>query len=298
MPLKALLLLAHTNIWISLGAIALLTATDMLANGGLSSIHLYSVVFFATLLTYNWQRMLSVQKRQQYAATSLSQWVGRNLVSGMVASLVALAFCAYSFFHLAHNQQAALLLLGGISVLYALPLLPSPRGMIRLRDVGLTKPIVLGFTWGMVTAWVPLIVPTDSYTTFALQAPTDGLFVLARCLTMVAICIPFDIKDIQFDSATMAYPTLPVWVGIPNTLVLALALSFSGFVFLSVWVLFASAHWPILAAAFLSLLIECWFINKTKANSPEWHYIVVLDGLLLVHAVLVIGALLADGPGK
>lgn len=279
----------NSNIWISLGAVALVLVTDLLGNAVFSSPHLYSIVFFATLLTYNWQRFLSVKKRQQFAASGMSTWVSSNLVSGYLASAIAAMVCAFNFFHLHPNQQSVLVILGIVSVGYALPILPSRRGMIRLRDFGITKPFVLGVTWGLVTAWLPLIIPIDSYTTFTLPEPTDLLFVVARCLMMVALCIPFDIKDIQFDSATMAYPTLPVRFGIGNAIILALALSISGFAFLGIGALFSGWGWPVVAAAFISLLFECWFINKTKADSPEWHYTFVLDGLLLLHAVLLVG---------
>ncbi|CAN5257085.1 hypothetical protein BH09BAC1_BH09BAC1_11800 [soil metagenome] len=292
--MKASHFIVNSNIWISLGAVALVLVTDLLGNTCYSSWHLYSIVFFATLLTYNWQRFLSVKKRQQYAASGMRTWVGSNLLSGYMASAVAAAICAYNFLHLHPNQQSALVLPGIISVLYALPILPSGRGMIRLRDFGITKPFVLGITWGLVTGWLPIIVPTDSYTSFPLPESTDWLFVWARCFFLIALCIPFDVKDIQFDSATMAYPTLPVKFGINHTIVLAMGLSLSGYMMLSVWLFLAGWGWPVICAGFVSLAMECWFIRKTNANSPEWHYTVVLDGILLLHSLLLAVGLWVD----
>lgn len=282
--------IVHSNIWISLAAVALMWATDVLANHQLSSSHLYSIVFFSTLLTYNWQRMLSVKKRQEKQAVSnLSSWVGGNLVSGIVASLFALAVCTFNFFHLAKNQQAALVVLGLVSVVYALPLLPSPRGRIRLRDFGFTKPLVLGVSWGLVCTWLPLIVPSAHYLHFPLPAQID-IVIIANCITMIGICIPFDIKDITFDRATMAYPTLPVWLGVRKALWLAMAFSVLGFIIFSTWAWQSNLGWLIIAAAFISLVVECWFINKTNAESTEWYYVMVLDGLILLRAGLLVGA--------
>ncbi len=287
--------IVHSNIWISLAAVALMWATDVLtsdvmASVELSSPHLYSIVFFSTLLTYNWQRMLSMKKRQEHAISKLSNWIGGNLVSGIVASIFAVAVCAFNFFHLAQNQQAALVLLGLVSVVYALPLLPSPRGWIRLRDFGFTKPIVLGLTWGFVCTWLPLIMPSTQYLDFALPEQIEWLFILANCMVMIAICIPFDIKDIAFDSATMAYPTLPVWLGVRKALWLAMVFSIIGLVVFSSWALMVGLGGFVIIAAILCTIIECWFINKTNADSTEWYYVMVLDGLILLRAGLLVSS--------
>lgn len=282
--------IVHSNIWISLGAVGLLWVTDLLGNTCHSSWHLYSIVFFATLLTYNWQRFLSVKTRQRYDETGRNSWIGRNLVSGYLASAVAALVCIYNFYHLYPNQQAALVLLGLVSVVYALPIIPTPRGLIRLRDFGITKPIVLGITWGLVTAWLPLLVPSDSYLAFSLPDGADNLFIIARCLMMVAICIPFDVKDMAFDSATMAYPTLPVKLGVGKTLAIAILLSFSAMFCFALWVMATGWGTMIIAAAFISFLTEVGLIKRTQANSPEWHYIFALDGLLLLHVALLAGA--------
>ncbi len=286
--------IVNSNIWISFGAIALLFATDVLANEGISSLHLYSIVFFSTLLTYNWQRMLSVKKRQQHAISQLSQWMGRNLFWGTLASAVALAICSYNFFQLAQKQQAALIILGLVSVIYALPLLPSPRGFIRLRDFGFAKPVVLGITWGITTTLLPLLaIAHDGQVTW--YGYNNDWLIVARCLTMIGICIPFDIKDMNFDRATMAYPTLPVKLGIKRTLVLSHLFLLAGFVAISLWWAQTDWAWPVLLGIIVSLGFEIGLIYRTKETSNEWHYAFKLDGLLILHTILVAGSALLWG---
>lgn len=286
--------IVNSNIWISLGAIALIFATDVLANEGISSLNLYSIVFFGTLLTYNWQRMLSVKKRQQHAISQLSQWVGRNLFSGILASVVALAICTYNFFQLAQKQQAALIILGLVSIMYALPLIPSPRGFIRLRDFGFAKPIVLGTTWGITTTLLPLLAfPHDCQVTFC--GYNNDWLIVARCLMMIGICIPFDIKDMNFDRATMAYPTLPVKLGINRTLALSCLFLLAGFVAIALWWAHTDWAWLVLLGAIISLGFEIGLIYGTKETSSEWHYTFTLDALLILHTILVAGSALLWG---
>ncbi len=268
----------------------MLLATDLLGNTCLSSWHLYSITFFATILTYNWQRLLSVNKRQQYTASNMSKWISHHLIFVYGSSVVAAIVCAINFFNLFPNQQTALCILGLISVLYALPILPSSKGMLKLRDIGLTKPIVLGITWALVTAWLPLIIPSEDY--FALNVDENGwLLIASRSFMVIALCVPFDVKDMAYDKATMAYPTLPVKFGVPVANAIAIGFSIIGFG-ASLWWIFKDGWGNImLYGMLLSAVLNIVLLYKVKADSPEWYYTLVLDGLLLLHAAIVIAAL-------
>lgn len=206
------------------------------------------------------------------------------------SSLVAAIMCGINFFNLYANQRSALIILGIISVLYALPILPSSRGWIRLRDIGVTKPIVLGITWGLVTAWLPLIIPSDDY--FALNVDEHGwLLIVARSFMVVALCVPFDVKDIAYDKATMAYPTLPVKFGVKVSNYIAIGFTLIGLVASIIWVQVDGWGNIMLAAMVASTLINCVLLYIVREDSPEWYYTLVLDGLMLLHAAMIIGAL-------
>lgn len=277
----------NSNIWISLAAVALVYTTDVLANTCYSSWHLYSIVFFATMLTYNWQRLLSVGKRRHYASSSMSEWISGHLWLVYSSSVVAAIMCAYNFFNLYPNQQSGLVILGIISVLYALPILPSRKGWIRLRDIGVTKPVVLGITWGLVTAWLPLIIPADSY--LALNVDEHSwLLIVSRCLMIVALCIPFDVKDIAYDTATMAYPTLPVKFGVPRSNAFAIVFTVLGFGVFVVWAILVGWGALLIGGAFVSTALTCMLLLKVKENSPEWYYSLILDGLMIVYSLILI----------
>jgi 4-hydroxybenzoate polyprenyltransferase len=273
-----------------LAAVALLYTTDVLANTSYSSWHLYSIAFFATILTYNWQRLLSYNKRKQYASSQLSEWISGNLWYVYASSVVAGIMCAYNFFNLWPNQQAGLVLLGIISVVYALPILPSSRGWIRLRDIGVTKPVVLGITWGLVTAWLPLIIPDDSY--FALNVDERSWFLIAaRSLMVIALCVPFDVKDMAFDRATMAYPTLPVKFGVPKSNIIAVVFSLVSLAVFIAWASLEGGGAILMGAAIISTLINCILLIKVKETSPEWYFSLALDGLMVLHAILLVAGM-------
>jgi hypothetical protein len=277
----------NSNIWISIAAITLVLTTDMLSNTCYSSWHLYSITFFATMLTYNWQRLLSFNKRKHYASSNMSRWISNNLWFVYSSSALSGIMVAYNFFNLQPNQQSGLVILGVISMCYALPILPSSKGWIRLRDIGVTKPIVLGITWGLVTAWLPLIIPSDSY----LELNVDEhswMIIASRCLMVVALCVPFDVKDMAFDKATMAYPTLPVKFGVAWSNSIAIMFSIIGLVVFVVWCTLVGWGWIIMGAAIISTMLNCLLLLKVKANSPEWYFSLVLDGLMIAYSLLLI----------
>lgn len=220
----------------------------------------------------------------------MSKWISHHLIFVYGSSVVAAIVCAINFFNLFPNQQTALCILGLISVLYALPILPSSKGMLKLRDIGLTKPIVLGITWALVTAWLPLIIPSEDY--FALNVDENGwLLIASRSFMVIALCVPFDVKDMAYDKATMAYPTLPVKFGVPVANAIAIGFSIIGFG-ASLWWIFKDGWGNImLYGMLLSAVLNIVLLYKVKADSPEWYYTLVLDGLLLLHAAIVIAAL-------
>ncbi len=278
--------LVNSNVWVALGAAGLTFATDVLAGINLQW-QLYALVFSATLITYNLQRLASAEKRQALNFPGNSEWINANKAYIYISSAVAIAVCFYGYFHLNDWQKTALVLLSVVSVLYALPVIPTPKGWIRLRDFGITKPIVLGITWGLVTAGLPLLGMGDNR-----QLPPsnhhEALLVISRCLMMIGICIPFDIKDMAFDRATMAYPTLPIKFGVKPTLIIATIFSMTGFTAFAFWWLRSAWGWPVLLAVLISLIIELWLINRTKENSPNWYYGFVLDGLMILHSILLV----------
>ncbi len=201
--------------------------------------------------------------------------------------------CVFNFLFLFPNQQAALIILGLVSLLYATPLLPSARGWIRLRDVGVTKPIVLGITWGLVTAWLPLIIPNENY--LSLNVDENGwLLILSRSMMVVALCVPFDVKDMAYDKATMAYPTLPVKFGVRASNYIAIGFSVLGLLLSLIWISVDGWGNIMVIAMCLSTIINCILLFKVRASSPEWYYTLVLDGLLWLHAAIIIIALYTE----
>ncbi len=73
---------------------------------------------------------------------------------------------------------------------YVLPILPGRK---RLRDLGWGKIIMIGWSWGWLTAFVPMIYFSQSTLSMA------AMHGLERMLFIILLTIPFEIRDISVD---------------------------------------------------------------------------------------------------
>jgi len=95
-----------------------------------------------------------------------------------------------------------------IGAAYVLPILPKRR---RLRDLGWTKVILIGWSWAWLTAFLP-----------AYYFDHESLLVsiilgVERMLFIIAITIPFDIRDVLIDES-VSLNTMPLLFGMKKTL--------------------------------------------------------------------------------
>lgn len=181
---------------------------------GVRDIYVYYGVFafLATFTVYNGQRLLKAVDAQ----TTWMLWVRDNsksikiltVVSGILA---ALCFAAILPFYTTYGPVYVLLGSGFISVFYVFKV----KGK-NLREVPYLKIHLIGITWVIVLIVVPALR----------REITDyGQFFLlcfAHYCYVVAVTIPFDIRDLKYDAASQK--TLPQVFGIQGAKNLALLL--------------------------------------------------------------------------
>lgn len=159
-------------------------------------------IFFSTLLTYNGQRFLkSIQ--QLHPETSHMLWVRRHpnlLKSILITSFVA---TAVSFLSLYNGSFLSLLILGlsgAISLFYI-----QNIGNFNLRSVPQLKIHLIALIWVIATAFFPLFNEG--------QLSINALFFGAiHYIYIIAITIPFDIRDLKYDDPK--YKTIPQLLGV------------------------------------------------------------------------------------
>lgn len=188
------------NIHVGLAAYCLTQIT--LAEFSVVNDSLSAFVFFSTILAYNFIRAFQIDRINGMIAA----WIRSNKRALVLLNACCLGLAIY--FSLDFNFYELLILLPFLltSVFYVVPLSPNIRG---LRNIPGLKLFLISFTWAGVTLYFPLFVSGFQ--------DIEGLWIIfaQRLLFIMAITIPFDIRDAQFDFPDLK--TLPQLIGINNS---------------------------------------------------------------------------------
>ncbi|MGI9531697.1 hypothetical protein [Lutimonas sp.] len=165
-------------------------------------------VFFSTILSYNLIRVVQLDSIK----TMTSNWIAANKKGLIFLNAIAFSGMLYCASKLNLHGFYTLMPFMLTTILYVLPAKNKSRG---LRQVPGLKLFLISFTWAGVSVVFPLAEAN------LLELPDQGLYFLQRFLFVLAITIPFDIRDSQFDHPELA--TLPQVLGIDRAKVIAIA---------------------------------------------------------------------------
>lgn len=169
-------------------------------------------VFFASVTGYNFVKYFGLAK---FHHRSLATWLKTIQVFSFFCFL---ALCYFAFF-LHTDSVIFLMVLGVITFFYAIPFLPRKIFMDQfknLRSIGGLKIFVIAFVWSAVTVVLP-IVEADLGMDIDLK-----LYALQRFIVVLILMLPFEIRDLQYDSLKLA--TIPQQIGVNATKFLGISL--------------------------------------------------------------------------
>jgi hypothetical protein len=188
------------NIHVGLAAYCLTKIT--LAEFAISNDALANFVFFATILVYNFIRVVQLHNINSMTAI----WIRSNKSALILLNSVCLIFIVY--YALSFSLSSLLILLPFLlaSIFYAVPISSNINGLRRIPGL---KLFLISFTWAGVTLYFPLFAEN-------LQG-IEGIWIsfFQRFLFIMAITIPFDIRDVQLDFPDLR--TLPQVIGVGNS---------------------------------------------------------------------------------
>jgi len=272
---KLIEFLCFSSIFIGLCAVAMCIETNLLLHLPLNGISFYGFVFGATLIQYNVHYFIKKTANQDSARLSWSQ---RNKNVHRILLLIGLVLVLTSLFNFHLSHYLFLVLLGGISLLYSAPLLPFGKKK-RIKDYGLLKIITLSLMWTLVTVWFPIV--ESSFPIISFQ-----LIFLRRFIFIFILCLLFDLRDVQIDSAENIN-TVPIILGVPKSYSLSYILLLV-FVLLSFLQFYRITDYAQLSAMLISALATYFIIRFSKGNKNDLYYLGVVDGMMLLQALLVI----------
>jgi len=173
----------------------------------ISNQSLANFVFFSTILSYNMIRLFQLNEINSMMAI----WIKANKRSLIALNSVALIVCVYYLLNFSLVEIKVLLPLLLATVFYVIPFKKKFSG---LRNIPGLKLFLIAITWTGLTLYLPL---------FSADLNTSQQVLISgaqRFLFIIAITIPFDIRDAQFDLPELH--TLPQVIGINNSKIIAL----------------------------------------------------------------------------
>ncbi len=187
----------NSSIHVALAVLALLAISVLEFDLKIPN-ELWAFVFLGTLTSYNFVK---------YAA--IAGLHHRSLAQSLKAIQIFSGLCLVLLFFMAVKLSINTLLVTGAfglaTFLYAVPFVRHKN----LRNLSGIKIFIVAFVWAGVTVIVPMI---------ASETPISGDILLTffqRILIVVALILPFEIRDVPYDSLNLK--TVPQQVGIKST---------------------------------------------------------------------------------
>lgn len=226
-----------------------------------------ALVFCSTILIYSIHRIVGIKRLESYSQEGRFAIISKyRLHIGLYIVLSSIGLgLALTMSDLALIIQ--LIPVGIISFLYTLPILTQNK---RLRDFHYIKIFLIAIVWAYVASLPLLSAP--------FSALHLGLYFLEKLLFILAITLPFDIRDLEIDGygdlktipsvmgKTATYRLVYLLLGIGS---LALGYSYGGLLSIAIYGLTGIAIWA------------------SRGKESDYYYSGLLDGTLIMRGVLV-----------
>lgn len=255
----------NASIHVALAVLSLLAIT-VLEYHLVIPIELWLFVFLGALTGYNFVKYAKVAGLHHRSLT-------QSLKAIQIFSGICFVFLAFIAFKLSIQTLMITAAFGLATFFYAVPFVRHKN----LRNFSGLKIFVVAFVWAGVTVIVPVVA---SEATISLDIL---LTFLQRILIVVALILPFEIRDVPYDALNLK--TLPQQVGVRNTKLLGLAV-------LLICLVFEFFKQDSDVAYIVSLLIFSvfmgWFLITSKTDQNRYFASFWVEGLPIIWFLLFV----------
>lgn len=280
---KPLDFLLFSNIFISLGAAAQGLVTYHLLNKPINlSIILF--LFFSTILTYNFSILIQNPKNPRQSVFKRVRWIFSHFKLNIAITLTAAIFLFVAFVFLNFNTQILVLLLGVLSISYALPIFYYNGKRLSLRNIPGLKLFLIALVWALSSVLLPIMELKNSG---QIEISDYHIFILIakRFLFIMAITIPFDVRD-MFQDKVYGLKTIATVFGERKSLIACQLMLISYLVLL--FLFRDNGFNNDFFALATTILLSGWLIFKSKWQRNEYYYFFYLDGILILQYVILV----------
>lgn len=273
--------LVFSNLYVALCGAALTAATYPLLGLPPRIDAVVGLVFAATLVVYNLDRL--VDPHRDVAAADASQherWVSEHCGLLWALTFLAGAGCVAAALALRPVAQLSLVIPAALALGYCLPVVRWRGRWRRLKELPGAKLLLIGVVWTFATAALPMLQSGAEWSGIAVS-----VLLLGRLLFILTVALPFDLPDMARDRAS-GIVTLPQAVGVTGARQVGLMLTLG-------FVVCATFHpWPAAAALLVSGMLTAIMVAQMSVKRGVWYYEVGLDGLLPLQAALILAVVL------
>ena len=268
---QGLNLYTYSSCHIALGAVLFTSEAYNYIEGGWDLLYL-SFVFCSTVLIYSIHRIVGIRKLSSFSTEGRFQVISQYQDHIKVYIGVSLISMLYLMSQLSAVVVVALVPVGIISFLYTLPLFSKKK---RLRDFHYIKILLISYVWAYI-ATLPLWL--DGGTIGGLW-----LYFMEKFVFILAITLPFDIRDLEIDSYTDLM-TIPKRIGVKRTYALCMALLAIG---LGIQIYVA---YPLMELVFpigIVYVLTALAIIISRGKRSDLYYSGMLDGTLVLRGIVL-----------
>jgi hypothetical protein len=265
----------YTNVWVALAVACLVTLTMQLL--GATNYHLIAFTFFATLLMYGYARKFESPARDDEPASQLTQWTDANPILFWASSSIGFGGTIWFSQYLASSTWYWVAGCALLSAVYPLQFIGKGTG--GLRNVAGLKLFVISVVWAIVTVILPAVQA-------GVKLDVDiAWLAMQRLLFVMAITIPFDIRDLRIDSPSIN--TLPYLLGVKRARFVAhfsIFLAEVGAVFMYLTGFFSAGE---MAGHLIAFELTSLLIYRSSPKRPDLFFSFWVEGTSILLFLLV-----------
>lgn len=270
--------ISHTNLFIAFAAVALTLGTG-LQFGTIGNLLPYLLlVFWATLADYNWHRLIKL--KMNIGTPSKNEWGYKHSSLIIFLGILSTIGLGISIFYVPVNVIIWMVVLGLITVFYSFPFHQLGWHWLDVRKIPGLKNLLISFTWTIITLSLPYMLATHS------EKFVPMLLLFAeRFLFILAITIPFDIKDVDEDLEA-GWKTIPVLLGRSNALKITniILVSMMFFSFMHLLNHGNNQGWAGIITGAYTLSI----LHSKKLRKHPMYYPLFVDGAIMILGLLLV----------
>ena len=259
-----------SNIHVALAAFCLTKIT--LIENEIESNLLPFFVLFSTIVSYNLIRFYNALENKIWFAV----FIKKNKKTLLGLTFLSLGILIYQSFFLNFKAIITLIPFGFLTLFYVIPFPWNKSNSITLRGVAFLKLFLIAISYAGITVLFPLI-------NYSIEVESNEIITfIQRFLFIVAITIPFDIRDLNFDNKNLK--TLPQVIGIQKSKVVGLffLMLFLGLEF------FKNSTEANYRINFIIALISLFFLLKATHDQNKYYSAFFVESIPMIWLLLLV----------